>query len=63
MVNLVEGVIPSIIQELIIHNIEWIWVDMFFDYKWTDRKFCLFNYNKIHLNHPETKAYWETHPN
>ena len=35
----------------------------FFHYKWSDAKVYLFNYNKNHLNHPETKAYWETHPN
>ena len=35
----------------------------FFHYKWSDGKFYLFNYNKNHLNHPETKAHWETHPN
>ena len=30
----------------------------FFHYKWKNNNFFLYNYNKEHLNHPETKEHW-----
>ena len=35
---------------------------MFLLYKWFNGQFYLHNSNLKHLNHPETKAHWDSHP-
>lgn len=36
---------------------------MFLHYKWYNGKFYLHNSNLKHLNHPENRTHWESHPN
>jgi hypothetical protein len=36
--------------------------ECFFHYKWLNGQFFLFNFNKYHRNHPETKEHWQSHP-